>query len=100
MPLSPQRGGVGIFNNVINPNKGDKTLLTYNQTKAGMVTINIFSLDGSLVKVLHRGSQGVGTYNFFWDGKNTGGRPVARGIYFIRVVGPGTDEIRKVMAIK
>jgi hypothetical protein len=95
-----QRGGVSIYNNVINPNRGEKTLLNYTLRKGGMVTVNIFSLDGSLVYALHRGTQPVGTYNFYWNGKNMGGRPVARGIYFVRVVGPDVDEIRKVMIVK
>jgi hypothetical protein len=95
-----QRAGVSIYNNVINPNRGEKALLTYKLRKAGMVTVNVFSLDGSLVSVMHRGGQSVGEYNFFWDGRNMGGRVVARGIYFIRVVGPGIDEIRKIMVVK
>jgi hypothetical protein len=95
-----QRGGVSIYNNVINPNRGEKALLTYTLSKGGMVTVNIFSLDGSLVYAMHRGSQAPGTYDRYWDGKNMGGRPVARGIYFVRVVGPGIDEIRKVMVVK
>ena len=95
-----QRGGGSIFNNIINPNRGERTLLTYTLRRGGMVTANVFSLDGSLVYTLHRGSQTAGTYNFFWNGRNRGGRPVARGIYFIRVVGPGIDEIRKVMIVK
>jgi hypothetical protein len=95
-----QRGGVSIYNNVINPNRGDRALLTYTLNKGGMVNVNIFSLDGSLVYAVHRGTQAAGTYNYFWNGKNMGGRPVARGIYFIRVLGPNVDEIRKVMVIK
>jgi hypothetical protein len=95
-----QRAGVSIYNNVINPKRGEKALLTYTLRKAGMVTVNVFSLDGSLVSVLHRGGQSAGEYNFFWDGRNMGGRVVARGIYFVRVVGPGIDEIRKVMVVK
>jgi hypothetical protein len=95
-----QRGGVSIYNNVINPGRGDKALLTYTLNRGGMVSVNIFSLDGSLVRALHRGTQAAGTYNFYWDGKNMGGRPVARGIYFVRVVGPNMDQIRKVMVVK
>jgi len=65
-----------------------------------MVTVQVFSLDGSLVYVIHRGPQGKGTYTYTWNGRNMGNRIVARGIYFIRVVGPDMDEIRKVMVVK
>jgi fibronectin-binding autotransporter adhesin len=36
----------------------------------------------------------------FWDGRNSGGRIVAKGIYFIRIVAPDIDETRKVLVVK
>jgi flagellar hook assembly protein FlgD len=64
------------------------TTLFYSLTTAGKVTI---------VNVLVRGTQAAGSHITSWDGKNRGGRIVARGIYFIRAVGPGFDEFRKVL---
>ena len=57
-------------------------------------------LDGNVVKVLQRGLKGGGTYSYYWDGTNGAGNPVTRGLYFIRVVGPDMDEMRKVMVVK
>ena len=98
--LKQQRAGVTILNNVINPRNGEKAILRYELEKSGIVTINIFSLSGDVVKTLFKGRQASGSYSYTWDGKNTGGRDVARGIYFIRIVGPGIDEYRKVMVVK
>ena len=98
--VKKQRAGVTILNNVINPREGEKAILQYDLEKTGTVTINIFSLSGDVVKTLFKGRQTSGSYSFTWDGKNTGGRAVARGIYFIRVVGPDVDEYRKVMVVK
>ena len=98
--VKKQRAGVTILNNVINPLEGEKTVLQYDLEKSGAVTINIFSLSGDVVKTLFKGRQAKGSYSFTWDGKNTGGRAVARGIYFIRIVGPDVDEYRKVMVVK
>jgi hypothetical protein len=95
-----QRSGVTILNNVINPLEGEKTVLNYDLEKSGSVTINIFSLSGDVVKTLFKGRQASGNYKFTWDGRNTGGRVVARGIYFIRVIGPDIDEYRKVLVVK
>jgi hypothetical protein len=95
-----QRGGVTILNNVINPTRGEKTYIRYELSGGGRVTIQVFSLDGNLVKVLRRESRGTGEWTDAWDGRNSGGRVVARGMYFIRVVGPDIDEIRKVMVVK
>ncbi|QQO09202.1 hypothetical protein [Breznakiella homolactica] len=98
--ITEQRSGVTILNNVIDPTKGEKTYLNTTLTKSGRVTIQVFTMDGTLVQILHRGSRSAGTYIDSWDGRNRGGRAVARGMYFIRVVGPDIDEIRKVMVVK
>lgn len=95
-----QRGGVTILNNVIDSNKREKTIVQVDVPKAGNIVIQVFTLDGNIVKVLERGRKGSGLYSYYWDGTNGAGNAVARGIYFIRVVGPGMDEIRKVMVVK
>jgi hypothetical protein len=95
-----QRSGATILNNVINPDRGDSAVLHYVLTRGGRVTIQVFTLDGNLVKVLERSSRSAGEYAVSWNGRNNGGRVVARGLYFIRIVGPDIDEIRKVMVVK
>ncbi|MCL1812092.1 MAG: hypothetical protein FWG29_01070 [Treponema sp.] len=100
--ITRQRGGVTILNNVINSNNRERVYVDYKPESSGRVTIQVFTLDGNLVKILKRGSETAdGKYHrVSWDGTNEGGRPVARGMYFIRVVAPGIDEIRKVMVVK
>jgi len=99
--LRLQRGGVIIMNNVINSDKREQTFLRYHLLRSGRVTIQVYTLDGSLVKSIRRNEQREkGEWTDSWDGTNNGGRPVARGMYFIRVVGPDIDEIRKVMVVK
>jgi hypothetical protein len=98
--ITRQRSGVTILNNVINPNNGESTYVHYQLVKGGQVTIQVFTLDGTMVDILYRGHRDAGEYRAVWGGKNRGGRAVARGMYFIRVVGPDIDEIRKVMVVK
>ena len=99
--IDTQAGGISILNNIINPNRNEQTALHYELTRAGMVTIQVFDLAGGLVEVLQRGHQGVGEYSVSWNGRNRAGNVVARGIYFIRYVGPGgIDQIRKVLVVK
>ena len=96
-----QKGSVNILHNVINPDIGEIVTLQYLQPTAGAVTVNVFDLAGNLVQVLLRNpSQGAGDYLVTWDGRNKGGRAVARGIYFIRLVAPGIDETRKVLVVR
>jgi len=95
-----QRGGVSILNNVIDPTKGETTRLSYQLEDAGSVTITVFTLDGDVVKRLFVGKKSAGDYAVSWDGRNGAGKAVARGIYFVRVVAPGVDEIRKVLVVR
>jgi hypothetical protein len=95
-----QRGGVTILNNVINPNNGETVYLRYHLVNSGRVTVQVFTLDGTLIKTLRRENRSAGEWTESWNGTNNGGRPVARGMYFIRVVAPDIDEIRKVLVIK
>ena len=46
------------------------------------------------------GSASAGEHVYTWDGRNRGNRVVARGVYFIRVVGPGVNETRKVLVTR
>ncbi|HUX51008.1 MAG TPA: FlgD immunoglobulin-like domain containing protein, partial [Spirochaetia bacterium] len=95
-----QRSHVTILGNIVNPDKGDKTVLTYTIPTGGMVTVTVFALDGDVVNILQRGPQAAGSYMLSWNGTNFGGRAVARGIYFVRVVAPGIDEYRKVLIVR
>jgi hypothetical protein len=98
--ITRQRNNATILNNVINPGKGERAYLDYTIASSGQVTIQVFTLDGNLVQVLERGNKAAGNYRVSWDGRNRGGRPVARGMYFVRIVAPDIDEIRKVMGVK
>ncbi|MEX2443988.1 MAG: hypothetical protein WD492_10305 [Alkalispirochaeta sp.] len=98
--MIPQRANVTILNNVIYPERGENTVLVYEVDRPGLVTINVFTLDGNVVRTLQRGRQGTGDYRVAWDGTNNSGSIVARGIYFVRVVAPGVDEYRKVIIAK
>jgi hypothetical protein len=98
--FTKQRGGVTIRNNVIDPTVGERAALQVVLANSGFLTIQVFTLDGDLVKVLTRTQTAAGTFFYTWDGTNEANRAVARGLYFIRVVGPGIDEIRKVMVVK
>ena len=95
-----QRGGVTIANNVLNPDSGETTRLTVELESHGSLSVTVFDLKGDIVQVLYRGSADAGERVLTWDGRNRSGRAVARGIYFIRVVGPDLDETRKVMIVR
>ena len=95
-----QRGGVSIFNNVINVNRREQTVVEVKMNEDGNLNIYVMTADGSIVKRLSHGRTTAGTHYYKWNGTNNSGNGVARGIYFIRVSGPGIDETRKVLCVK
>lgn len=95
-----QRGGISVLNNVINPLTGENALIRTDFTNDSNVNIMVMTLDGNIVKYINRGVVKAGEQYFTWNGRNTNGDVVARGLYFIRVVGNGIDETRKIMVVK
>ena len=64
------------------------------QTK-GEVSVEIFDLEGKMVRNIWKGTQGKGTYRAIWQGNNGQGQPVAEGYYIARVkVGEQVQNIR------
>ena len=71
------------YPNPFNP----ETWIPYKLSKAAEVTVDIYAIDGSLIRTLTLGHQPAGTYQSksraaYWDGKNEVGEPVASGVYF------------------
>ena len=95
-----QKGGVSIFDNVVNPHKGQSATIAAHLKKSGMLTIQIMTLDGNIVRTLTRSHHNAGDHFYLWDGRNNGGNPVASGMYFVRIAGPDIDEVRKILIIK
>lgn len=95
-----QRGGATILNNVINVNVREQAVLRVDMPSAGNLNVFVMTLDGNIVRRLAHGRVTEGTHYYRWDGTNNSGNAVARGLYFVRVTGPGIDETRKVMCVK
>lgn len=98
--ITAQRGGVTILNNVINASNDEKAVVIVDMPEDGNLTVCVMTLDGNIITYLNRGNTKAGEYYYTWNGKNKNGKSVARGMYFVRVLGGGIDETRKVMVVK
>lgn len=60
-------------------------------------TVAVFDIGGRVVRVLF-GDRALeaGRHTVAWDGRDAAGRPVAAGVYFLRVATPGGDKVRRV----
>jgi len=98
--VTKQRGGVTILNNVIDVGIREETVIQLDMPQDGDVNIYVMTLDGNIVQHLENGHVSAGTHYYRWNGTNGSGSAVARGLYFIRVLGSGIDETRKVLCVK
>ena len=68
--------------------------------KSVPVDLRIYNLRGQLVSILVNEAKDAGTYNVFWNGKNSRGESVGSGIYFYRIKAGDFSSIRKMVLLK
>ena len=83
LPDSPQ-----LAQNAPNP-FNSQTVLSYFLNAPGPARLEVFTLTGQRVAILHQGPQQAGYHRLHWNGRDDAGRPVASGMYLYRLV---TDE--------
>ena len=77
-----------------------QTVLSYFLHAPGPVRLEVFSLTGQRVAILHQGPQKAGYHRLYWNGRDDAGHSVASGMYLYRLV---TDEAvltRKLMLLR
>jgi subtilisin family serine protease len=94
--VSSGRASLEISPNPFNP----VTVIRYQTANRGGVTIRVFGADGSLVRAWEENASSGGVRSIVWDGTGDGGRPIASGIYFVRMEGPGANLSRRVTLLK
>ncbi len=62
--------------------------------------LRVFDLRGRLVATLHDGELQRGAHRFQWQGLDQQRRPVASGIYFVRLVSPDVSQVQKVTVLR
>jgi flagellar hook assembly protein FlgD len=76
---------------------GQGTAINYGLPQSSRVKLCVFDAAGRLVKPLADGTQTAGRYSLVWNGKDTKGRQLANGIYFIRLQTDGPQFQRKAL---
>lgn len=73
--------------------------LSYALPRTSRVELSIYSAAGTLVRTLETGERAPGRYSLRWDGRDRTGRPVSRGIYYIRLNADGFTASEKLVKI-
>jgi len=63
----------------------NETRIEYFTEEAGLLTIDIYDLQGKKIKSLNSASDGNGKHSVTWDGKDATGAPIPAGIYLCTV---------------
>jgi hypothetical protein len=84
-----------------NPNPfNPSTVINYQVTESGPVTLAIYNLMGQEVRVLVRDQQPAGYYEVMWDGRDASGRSTASGIYLYRLQAGANWKVQKMVLLK
>ncbi|HMA76278.1 MAG TPA: FlgD immunoglobulin-like domain containing protein, partial [Candidatus Krumholzibacteriaceae bacterium] len=84
-----------IYPNPFNPS----TSIEFSLSKRGNVEVNVYDVEGKLVKSLFSGSKQAGTHTVRWNGTNTKGQSVVSGIYFCRLQLQGMKGVTRKMVL-
>ena len=94
LPDSPQ-----LAQNAPNP-FNSQTVISYILPESGLVHLEVFTLTGQQVAVLHQGPQQAGYYRLHWNGRDDAGRPLASGMYLYRLVTAEEVLTRKLVLLR
>ncbi len=68
--------------------------------EAGRATVNIYGVDGRLVKSLVDGRFPPGRYTRVWDGTDRSGKSVASGVYLVRLKAADQTHLRRMLLLR
>lgn len=68
--------------------------------RAGRTEVQVYSLDGRLVRELAAGERPPGVHALAWDGRDRAGRTAPAGVYLVRVRAPGLTMSKRVVRVR
>ncbi len=86
----------GNYPNPFNPD----TTISFSLKEPANVSINIYNIQGKLVKTLLNEVRAAGNHTAIWNGKDNSGRNVASGVYYYRMKSGKYSSTRKMVMLK
>ena len=96
----PGRGPVATIANIYPNPFNPLTTIDFSLTRSGPVRVEIYAVDGRLVRTLLSDDRQAGDYQVQWDGSGNTGSRVPSGAYFCRVLGSGESDTRPLLLLK
>jgi predicted CXXCH cytochrome family protein len=76
------------------------TTISFSIAKKGSVRMQVYDIDGRLVKTLVDQDMDPGRYKVIWYGDNRTGNTVASGVYFVKFQASAFESIKKMLMIR
>jgi hypothetical protein len=76
------------------------TAIHFELPKPANVRLNVYNIQGQLVRTLVNGHSTAGRYQVIWDGRNDRGQTVSSGVYIYRIQAGDFVKTRKMMLVK
>jgi hypothetical protein len=95
MPVATTR----LLPNVPNP-FNPMTEIRFELDRPQQVRVTVYDVTGRLVKVLADGHMESGPQTRIWQGRDSGGRQVPSGVYYVRMIAGEKTDHRKIMLLK
>ena len=92
-------GSFALIGNYPNPFNAN-TEIRLQLAKAGPVALNIYDVQGRLVRGMWSGLLAAGAHQLSWDGRDEAGRAAATGIFLYRLQSVGQSETRKMLLLR
>jgi len=77
-----------------------ETAISLTLKNSGPVSVRIYSIEGRLVKTLKDEFATAGTHEVRWNGKDSNGRPVPSGMYFVKTESGADKSVFKLSLLK
>src|SRR5262249_24234752 len=78
----------------------DRTAFVVQLPDAGLASLRVYDLLGRCVRTLMDGKQQAGEYRVTWDGRDSGGRSMATGVYFARLSTASGVRVRRIVRLR
>jgi hypothetical protein len=86
----------GVAPNPFNP----RVEISFDLAADGDAELEVFDVRGTLIATLVHGAQEAGRHVAAWDGRDRSGRPVASGVYFVRLLAGDSQSARKMVLLR
>lgn len=102
--LNPVSNSTDAINNTLLSNYPNpfnpETTISYSMKEAGAVRIDIFNINGQIVKTLVNENKSVGNHKVVWNGEDEANNRCASGLYFYKMKSGSYSKTNKMILMK